>query len=106
MFDARSAFTNGLEMLDGAVCHFMGSDVATITQRDEFGRPQSATLSAATMRRALEDEAAGLCHGIMQSWFYMLPGGGMVAFANPDEPDSSVVVTVGDLENALAGMAN
>lgn len=49
MFDAQSAFNNGLEMLDGAFCQFMGSDAAAITQKDEDGQAQSLTLDAATI---------------------------------------------------------
>lgn len=102
MFDAQSAFTNGLEMLDGAVCHFMGSGVAAITQTDEDGQTQSITLGREDMGQILaaeEDGAVGLVS-------YRFPGAGTVAFHNSEEPDSSVVVTVEDLENALAAMAN
>nr|WP_087573336.1 hypothetical protein [Sphingomonas sp. CDS-1] len=105
MFNAQSAFDNGLEMLDGAVCQFMGSGLAAITQTDETGRPQSATLKQEVMRKAVEAEKAGLRDGSVGSWSYRFLGGGNVAFHNPEEPDSSIVVTVEDLENALAAMA-
>jgi len=106
MFDAQSAFTNGLEMLDGAVCHFMGEGLATISQADEHGRTQSATMGAEAMQTAVQAEKEGSGDGTVGSWSYRFTGGGAVAFTNLEEPDSSVVVSVEDLENALAAMAN
>lgn len=102
MFDAQSAFANELEMLDGAVCHFMGSDVATITQKDEEGQGQSITLEAEAMRQILAAEQDGAVGAVS----YRFTGGDAVALHNAEEPDSSVVVMVEDLENALAAMAN
>lgn len=102
MTDTKSALANGLEMLDGAVCHFMGSDVATITQKAEAGQGQSITLGAEAVRQILAAEQDGAVGGVS----YRFTGGDAVALHNADEPDSSVVVMVEDLENALAAMAN
>jgi hypothetical protein len=106
MLDAHSASTNGLEMLDGAICHFMGSGIATIAQADEHGQAQTATIGAEVMRKAVEADKAGEVHGMAGNWSYRFTAEGVVALTNTEERDSSVVVTVVDLENALAVMAN
>lgn len=106
MFNAQSAFAHGLEMLDGAVCHFMGSGVATITKTDEQGRPQAATIGDDVMGAAVAAFKTDAGDGTVGSCSYRFTGGGAVAFTNLEEPDSSVVVTVEDLENALAAMVN
>lgn len=106
MFNSQSAFENGVEMLDGALCTFVGSGLATIASKDEYGRPQSVTLDATVMRKAVEAELGALGDGVTGAWYYRLMGGGVIAFTEIGEPDSSVAVTAADLQGAIAVLAN
>ena len=106
MLNAHEAFNNGLTMLDGALCTFVGSGLATIASKDEDGKPQSVTLDAAVIGKAVEAEREALGDGAVGAWCYRLMGGGVIAFSEIGEPDSSVAVTAADLESAIAVLAN
>jgi hypothetical protein len=106
MSDAQIANAKHLEMLDGAICHFMGSGIMLIRSTDDEGCPQAAAVPeevAAGIVAAYETEAGD---GTVGPWSYRFMGNGVVMLGNRGEQDSEAVVTVENLRDALAELAN
>ncbi|PNQ03646.1 hypothetical protein H5V43_16290 [Sphingobium fuliginis] len=105
MSDVKGASNNAVEMMDGAVCHFMGSGMVAITSIDDEGASQAAVMGADVMGAAVNAYRAGSGDGSVGAWSYRFMGGDVIALVNREVAHSSAVVTVGDLEQALAEAA-
>lgn len=59
MSDVHSVFEGGLNMLDGALCHFMGEGITLISQETLEGKVEQATVHQEAYRHMLQTWDAG-----------------------------------------------